>query len=541
MGLILNFSVFAEGLSSLQIAVFAKDFLSQKALSNQSVKSIEKVKYNGLTTSYAVHLSPKGFVLISADDKVEPIIAYSLESDYIDSQQWPDHLRWWMNNTNQKITRRINDNTAGKHKGWEQEAYSLKSASSIKVDPLIKVKWDQGRNWNTFCPEDEEGPGGYAYVGCVAVSMAQAMSCYEYPTQGQGKASYVHELYGSQKVNFDEEIPYAWDSMPLTSANEHNARFLYHCAVTVNMDFGADGSGALTKTASGALKNYFNYSETTKSIDRVEDDDEWKAILIENLQNGYPIIYHGDGDDGQSGHAWNIDGIDESGIFHLNWGWSGSMNGYFNINNLAPGSYDFTKNQGAILGIKPKFPGPIDIILPNQSVKENLPPGSFVSLVKIEDEFPDNSYSYKLKGNFSVFTEDYAPANFFVENDSLKTLKTFDYSKRQFYTLFIEAVDSLGNSMEKEFEILIDQAIGIESIATIDGLKVYPNPIVNQLTIESISESSAKLYNLQGQLILSIPKIEGKRIIDISDLNKGSYILRIRNDEGAFYNKLIKE
>ncbi len=49
------------------------------------------------------------------------------------------------------------------------------------INPFIKVKWNQGAGWNMFCPMDEDGPGGHAYVGCVAVAMAQAMSVYEYP------------------------------------------------------------------------------------------------------------------------------------------------------------------------------------------------------------------------------------------------------------------------------------------------------------------------------------------------------------------------
>ena len=538
--LLIGFSGFGKPVTKTEARDFVSGYLLFTNNEAYTISAIDELKTDEVITAFVVHLNPTGFLMVSANDKVEPLLAYSYESNFASPEIWPEHINWWIKNTNRKVLKKINDNTTQKHKGWEPDS-RLKSANVVTVAPLLSVRWDQGRNWNQFCPADEKGPGGYTYVGCVAVSMAQAMSMYKAPSQGIGKATYLHKTYGTQTVDFDKEAPYIWDSMPTTSANAHNARLLYHCAVTVNMDFGADGSGAHTKSAAGALKAYFNYSKTTISMDRVDDDELWKNMLIENLSAGYPLIYNGDGDNGQAGHAWNIDGVDASGLFHVNWGWSGSMNGYFNINNLAPGSNDFTKNQGAIFGIKPKVPGPLDIIIDNTSVREKLPAGTFVANVFVDDEYPGNPYTYHLKGNPMIIGNGYATPKFYIENDSLKTTETFDFKKRQSYILFIEAVDTLGNSLEKMFEIMIDQAVGVPALPDANGFKFYPNPFTSMVTFENELQSELLLYNIRGEKIYSSILQNGNTTLDLSHLSKGLYLIHFTNREGTFYYKLFKQ
>lgn len=535
-------NAFSKTVSVNDARLFAIEFIQNRPEQGFTIKSVDEIKHGGQTTSYLFSLQPIGFIIISGDDTVEPLLGYSFDSEPAKQSEWPEHLSFWMDNTNQKILHRANDISAQRNKAWDKEAFStLKSAQQITVSPILNVRWDQGRNWNMFCPEDEKGPGGRTWVGCVAVSMAQAMSVYGYPEKGKGKASYIHSTYGTQTVDFEKQEPYSWDSMPSASANEHNARLLYHAAVTVNMDFGPDGSGAYSRTAASALKAYFNYSKTTDYQSRVDNDDEWKKMLNENLEKGYPLIYHGDGDNGQSGHAWNIDGVDIQGMYHVNWGWSGSMNGYFNINNLAPGSNDFTKNQGAIFGIKPKVPGPIDIVLSNTTVREKLPAGSFVGKVTVDDEFPDNKYTYHLKGNPIIIGDGYAAAKFYVENDTLKTLEEFDFEKRTSYVLYIEVVDTIGNSLEKKFDISIEKAVSAQQVESNDDVKVYPNPFSEFVTIDSKQKGQINIYNLQGQKVYFSSNNEYRHYLDLSTLRKGSYIVQLKGNTGTFYQKITKQ
>jgi hypothetical protein len=118
----------------------------------------------------------------------------------------------------------------------------LKSASA--VDPMLKAKWDQGAGWNRFCPYYVDGPDEKAYVGCVAVAMAQVLYYLKYPERPAGSKSYQLEPYGTISLNFDEEPAYDWPKMSATASDDYNARLLYNCAVAVEMDFGGEGSGA---------------------------------------------------------------------------------------------------------------------------------------------------------------------------------------------------------------------------------------------------------------------------------------------------------
>ena len=77
-------------------------------------------------------------------------------------------------------------------------------------------------------------------------------------------------------------------------------------------------------------------------------------ILKDQLDNGWPIIYRGYQENDGPGHAWNIDGYNDD-YFHLNWGWSGSYNGNYLINNLSPGGYTFSTWQGAIFQLYPEY------------------------------------------------------------------------------------------------------------------------------------------------------------------------------------------
>ncbi len=542
--LLISVFSFGENISREKASEFAKSFIEAKNMkSHANIASVHEVLYNGINTAYIFELHPRGFIITSASDKTEPLIGYSFNSGYVSPGQWPDQFTWLMDKAKQEIFEATNNEQLERNKAWDgQHTAPLKSGNVKAVKPMLKTIWDQGNKWNMFCPEDEDGPGGRAWVGCVAVSMAQIMYFHGYPEKGVGKKSYVHSTYGTQLVDFDKAGTIPWDSMKTSGADEFNAKLLYQCAVTVDMDFGPDGSGALTQTAAGALKIYFNYSQTTNHKYRFDNDEEWINKIIENLHNRQPIIYHGNGNDNEPGHAWVIDGIDEQGLFHNNWGWSGSMNGYFSIDNLAPGSNDFNFDQGAVLDIKPKTAGPFDILLTKTSVTEKQPAGTFISKVTIEDEIPDSSYSYQLKGNPIIFgDEGYAPAKFYIENDSLKTLEEFDVEKRDKYILFIEVSDTRGNSFEKQFDIAIEKAVSVNNITQQSLCKFYPNPAYNYLTIEKPEAAHISIYTQQGQLVKSFFSDNLSETINLQGLDNGVYFIKLNGKKLNTAKRFLKK
>lgn len=453
----------AEPVAKKEVLSLAQKFVElynthgERTVSNVITYELE----NGESAYHFVILEPTGWVLVSADDVLTPVIGYSFENQFVPKEQWEESALVWFDKIDKHIFTALQREDLLANKEWKEiyNEEAKKSVSATAVEPFIPVNWNQSSGWNRFCPEDEEGPGGHAYVGCVAVSMAQAMSVFKYPAQPTGEKGYTHNDYGYIFVNYNNQPPYNWSSMSNTSSDDENARLLYHLAVAVEMGFGPDGSGAYTSKAPSVLKSYFGYSESLNYKYRSSySDADWKQMVIDELVQGRPLIYSGDGNDGQAGHAFNVDGVGADGnYFHLNWGWSGSNNGYFTLDALSPGSYNFSYDQAAVFGIKPPSAGPYDITLSKLSVNEKQPIGTFVSKVDISDEFDDNSYVYELKGRFNVLLDDYGSANFYIENDSLKTLKEFDYNSTQTEPLIIEVTDQFGNFFTKKFEIAIDE------------------------------------------------------------------------------------
>ena len=66
-----------------------------------------------------------------------------------------------------------------------------------------------------------------------------------------------------------------------------------------------------------------------------DNEEHFLSIIQEDLLAGRPILVGGKTEKG-AGHSFICDGIDEDGLLHINWGWAGANNGYFEITNLTP-------------------------------------------------------------------------------------------------------------------------------------------------------------------------------------------------------------
>jgi len=225
----------------------------------------------------------------------------------------------------------------------------------------LTTKWDQGWPYNKFCPEDEQGPGGHALVGCVATAMAQIMKYHTYPEHGMGSHSYYHPDYGMISANFGETT-YDWENMPdiLTTASQTEidavALLSFHCGVSVDMNYGPEGSGAQSYAVKTSLINYFGYSPGAQYVAKSSySDSAWVNLLKYDLDNHRPIYYAGRIAPNGEGHAFVCDGYKLGNYFHFNWGWEGYSDGYYYLNNLNPGGYNFTYSQKAIVHIKPAY------------------------------------------------------------------------------------------------------------------------------------------------------------------------------------------
>jgi hypothetical protein len=315
---------------------------------------------------YVFNLDSTGFVIISGDDAARPVLGYSFESSF-DPGNMPINVRKWMEDYKKQIDYAIiNHLEATPEIASEWDLYRSgmgmpTAAVSTTVNPLVNTRWDQSPNYNALCP-------GGSVTGCVATGMAQIMKYWNYPANGSGFHSYNHETYGTISANFGSAT-YNWASMPntLTGPNDAVATLMYHCGVGVDMDYSPEVSGAFVVSAytntencaEFALKNYFGYKASMQGLlSSAYTSSQWTTMLKNELTSGRPILYAGFGSGG--GHCFVCDGVDGSGNFHFNWGWSGYYDGYFALNAMNPGgtgtgggSGGYNSNHQAIIGIEP--------------------------------------------------------------------------------------------------------------------------------------------------------------------------------------------
>ena len=360
-----NQSVYAKKVEIEQAKQIAVNFYLEHSNTSLSVKSVSItddfiVKDNSFTVYYIFNFSNKGFVIVSADDAVTPILGYSYENIYVEQNQPPQFVNW-MNSYKKQITEAITLNysstpeikTVWEHLNVKSEDY--KPVKEIQdISPLLVSKWNQDNCYNDLCPVDTAGPGGRCYVGCVATAMGQLMYYYKYPNQGQGSHSYLSS-YGTLTANFGATT-YDWNAMTNTCNNSNPAisTLLYHCGVSVNMNYAPDGSAAFMIDAKNSLKNYFKYSSNIKIANKsLYTNSSWESLLKNELNNQRPVLYTGNNPNTGAGHAFVCDGYQGTNYFHFNWGWSGYYNGYFYLDNLNPGGSDFNSFQQAIYNIYP--------------------------------------------------------------------------------------------------------------------------------------------------------------------------------------------
>jgi hypothetical protein len=361
----------------LSIAVFGLTLCSMATPINQTTAKTIASKFMGannlqLATTYQmesnaaalyVFNTTEGFIIVSADDCETPIIGYSREGRFDPNNvppQMEDYLQDFVARIQYGIENHIDADEATARQ-WElvKNTGRLNDNRDTKVvAPLLTEMWEQGCLYNNLCPTMGKVPCGHAEVGCVAVAMGQIMHYWRYPTTGWGSHSY-HNTGGLLSADFGNTT-YDWDHMPdsLTDNSseveiEAVATLLFHCGVSVDMDYTANGSGADSGVVPDALIRYFNYSKRLHIEKRSDfDDEEWMSMLKASLDLQRPIFYGGRGDQGS--HAFVCDGYDGNDLLHFNWGW-GRANGYFALGHLNPIGYNFSEKNFAILDINPEY------------------------------------------------------------------------------------------------------------------------------------------------------------------------------------------
>jgi len=339
----------------------------------KSSSFMDKNPLQGSSYIKLIKLKPQGWVLISADDMEKPIIGFSLKSKF-DENNLPIQLEEMLVEFAKKIDKKrakgklkVSANIQNEWKRLRKNSDEFKEYLNSKDRTMMEkysssdnypmpnsalittATWSQGKFYNRLTPADSNGPDNHTLVGCTATAMGIVMKANSWPDVGEGSHGYTPSGYPYQFVNFGS-TNYNWANMPLNSLTNYNnsvATILYHAGVSVDMHYGATSSGAWPTP--GSFENHFRYYTYGQYFHKDNfQQREWEDMIFADLGQGHPILY------GNHQHSFVMDGFytysNGTTVFHINYGWNGSSNGYYYLNNLQGG---YNTHQRAMFGLKP--------------------------------------------------------------------------------------------------------------------------------------------------------------------------------------------
>lgn len=320
---------------------------------------------------YYIFNSDRGFVIVSGDDRAQTILAHGDRP--LDLKRMPDNMKFWLSTYKKQLE------YLQAHPGLAVDQPKLsRNLNAGKVEPLLTAEWDQSAPYYNHCPTYN---GSLCLTGCPATSLSMVFYYWKYPTDPTPEVEgYTNNSYGFQ-VEPLPSITFDWDNMLdkytgsyTTAQADAVAWLMRYVGQEEQMDYTPSASGAMGEDILRAVK-FFGYDEEMAHLEyktRTDDygtdtatyynDDEWAALLQNELYEGRPVVYCGYDYSswyGWSGHAFNVDGYNPSdNTYHVNWGWSGDGNGDFVLNAFSSGGMTFDIEQQMIMGIQPPVLGP---------------------------------------------------------------------------------------------------------------------------------------------------------------------------------------
>ena len=335
-----------------------------------TLKNIEAIlevpDENGDVSFYIVNYQDGGFIMVSADNRLEPIRAFSYDKKFpFQSDGFSSGLVSWLSQTSDMVyeARLLNqDQTLAVAQTWHISEMQATLAfippddgggsgggggsgcqdSYESVGPIMTTEWGQWDGFNNFvgiagsCPTNSNTRPP---TGCVATAMAQVMNHHHFPNH------------------------YNWAAMPDIEGSTETAILMDDIGEAVNMEYSCGSSGAYINDASAAFVNDFGYQNVSYvgfNRDRV----------ISEIRSNRPVILSGYMTENKKcflgwcsysrsdGHAWVTDGFRKSKIcnyndygnlystsvyyfLYMNWGWGGSQNAFYRWDDWSPGNLNF--------------------------------------------------------------------------------------------------------------------------------------------------------------------------------------------------------
>jgi len=543
--LLLASSIYADEYKNV-----AENFLKYKGISKSIVNTIELKSVSGDIVGYVYSLDEVGYIIVPATKIVSPIKSYSFDGKF--ENMHPNFKKFLIEELTgykaQSGLKKVLDDTIQKR--WELlENYNGHSSIKLNKDtplPLLNTTWNQPYPYNKALPKIGDTN---VLTGCVQTADAQVMQYHKWPSMGQEYA------FNKQSTNSVTDLSavfhryYNWDIMPssLVGAKEYEideVAYLMKDLVVANqaMFEGTSGTGAYPNPE--PLVRYFKYSSDIKMMDNQNTSN---SLFFDTIKDQYskklPVLFS------VPGHRVVVDGYDDDlvGAFaHINMGWGGSANAYYNLENtITAGSYAFAPNYSMFYDVMPcsSEAGNCYKNLENSSemfLGSNID-GVFNSLNDVDN------YKVKLKGSIKIsgsrtgitpsnnmyfyvgiFDENgqlihnitktttltFTEANYEIRT-SLSSFENGSYWQMQGgengYNVKLEDVylSTISSAEDVEYPPIIDQDIGTQVISGEHKIVIYgyDKNDDDTLQFEAISNNGNVQVDMNQSLLTITPKV----------------------------------
>lgn len=347
--------------------------------------------------AYYIYSTGDGFVIVAGDNRAESILGYGDGS--FDMNDIPCGLQFMLEGYKEQIDYLL------EHPGLEVETPSLNAPTlaGTSVAPLLTAEWNQFSPYYNLTPLYN---GSHCVTGCCCVALCQVMHYWKHPTGDvpsvPAYTTWTHKI----TVPELESSRFHWNYIKDSYSGSYTADEAYSVAKLMRyvgqaeeMDYSPSGSGATIADILRAAK-MFGYDHNAKYIYKRNQytDAQWASLIQTELRAGRPIVYSAQDSNGGDGHAFNLDGYNAStNLYHINWGWGGSFNGYFALNAFNPvPACQFNEDPWMIIGLKPQT---TDIEVSSTSLSFNA------RFVETKTATIDVK-GYELKGNLSLVLND---------------------------------------------------------------------------------------------------------------------------------------
>ncbi len=333
----------------------ADNFFSQKGLFKGFISSTVNCRSGNRTVAYVHNFSQGGWVMVAADDVIEPVVAYNYDNTY--ALDTTDDVQASIFKGLSDRIEHLSKLSTQKSEGWSILYPKPNSRNTLRAtgstisyrnllinDKREAILWDQSPYYNSLCPVID---GKHCLTGCVPTAAGMIMYMWQWP-----------ERYPQEDV--DGNVAIGWDKMEskLTDENQHVALLLASIGKHTEVEYGVDSTSGSISRVGQTLRDYGYLAIEEASRDEQAAQKELMTLIRSEIKRGRPVLFSGSSAMRPAGHAFVVCGIDDEHeeYFYCNLGWGGRNNAFYNFSNRGNEDLPYLEKSIFIHHIMPIHP-----------------------------------------------------------------------------------------------------------------------------------------------------------------------------------------